>query len=329
MTGVQFSATLTNAASAGPGNDIQQAIGANKNFKFGALYSSSVTLNAPWTATFFPAVTLVETQQALLASGSTITISGTVDYPAMTASACNTNTHICLVVQADPTATYVEHSAEMANNYLCYALVRTCSPDPQPSNLATSTTFVGGQSASVSFSLVVTNVASSASGNDILAATGTKTNFKVYLMFSDVDMSTSVDSLGLSSVQATIALADLQAAVSANSGTATLGSGGSASASIFLPEAKCESVTYLCAILYGGNNPTYVDASTILNPSDIRPNTTCLDISSQKTCNPGEWKIRRWLAVVRLVVIIESACGQPLYLFGQRLVIFSAFPFQT
>ena len=288
MSGVAFSATLSNAAAAATGNNIQQATGSNKNYKIGALYSTSGTLTAPWTATFYPTVSLTDTQQALTASGAAITLSGTIDYPPMTASDCNANTHICLVVEADTTATYVEHTAEEADNYDCQALVRTCSPDPQPSSLTSSTTFTGGQSSTIAFQLTVTNIAADAAGNDILAATGTNTNFRVNLLFSDVDMATDVDTLGLASVEGTIATSELQAAVADGSGTATLGSGSGGAATLFLPESNCQSVQYLCAILFAGTNPTFIDASTVSNPSDLKPNTTCLDISGQKTCNPGE-----------------------------------------
>jgi hypothetical protein len=289
MNGLSFSATLSNAASASTGNDIQQVTSNRKNFEIGALYSTSSTLTAPFVPTFYPTLTLVDTQQTLIASGSAITITGSIDYPAMTAAECNANTNICIVVKAGATASYVELAAEAANNYMCQSLVRTCSPDPEPSGLTTSTTFTGGQSSAVAFQLTVTNVASGSSGNDILAATGTNTNFKVYLMLSDVNMKTSVDTLRLTSVEATIALSELQSAVAANSGTVVLGNSATASATLFIPEAECSQVSYLCAILYAGSKPSYIDASTIANPSNLGPNITCLDITGQKTCNPGEY----------------------------------------
>ena len=287
-SGVSFSATISNAASAGIGNDIQLVTGSNKNFKIAALYSTSSTLTAPFSPTFYPTLTLSDTQQGLVASGSAITLTGTIDYPSMTASDCNTNTHICITVESDSGASYVELTAEAANNYRCEALVRTCSPNPVPSALTTSTTFTGGQSSTLAFQVTVTNTASDTAGNDILAASGTDTNFKVMLVLSDVDMSSSVDSLGLTSVEATVTTSELQAAVTDGSGTATLGSGASGAATILLPESSCESVSYLCAVLYAGTNPTYIDASAVANPSDLMPNTTCLDITAQKTCKPGE-----------------------------------------
>ena len=129
LNGVAFSVTLSNAASASPGNSIQATSGTDQNFKVGAVYHTSSTLSGPpFNTDFSPTVSVSSSQQALTASGASITVSGTIDYPAMTIADCIANTHICIVVLAETTASYVEHNAQLGNNYHCEAMTRTCSP---------------------------------------------------------------------------------------------------------------------------------------------------------------------------------------------------------
>ena len=122
--------------------------------------------------------------------------------------------------------------------------------------------------------------------NDILAASGTDTNFLVKLQISDVDLATSTDTMGESAVDTVITTTELRQGVAAGA-TITLGPSKTGQAYINVPDNVCTKAIYLCAILYRGSTTAYYDASAAANPTSLKPNTTCLDISGQRTCLPG------------------------------------------
>jgi hypothetical protein len=118
--------------------------------------------------------------------------------------------------------------------------------------------------------------------------------FQVLLQFSDVDLSTTtLDTLGLGTISTTFPnIADNQVALVAGGAGATaktLGTTGKeGKALVNIPEAKCASVKYFCALLYDSDDARYVDLSTKNFPGDMTKNTTCLILTTQMVCHPGK-----------------------------------------
>ena len=130
-------------------------------------------------------------------------------------------------------------------------------------------------STTVTIDVEITNAASSASGNDILAV-GTGNNFLLQLQLSDVDMASATDSLNLGTI--TVAAnnpADLQQALAATN-MITI----SATADLTILQSDCGNVHYLCALLSEGSGSSYHD----FDPTD---NVMCKNIDAQKACDPG------------------------------------------
>ena len=81
-------------------------------------------------------------------------------------------------------------------------------PSTAAFNESSDVIFKQGESTAVSFFVSLINSATAASGNDILAVSGTDVNFDVQLQLSDVDISVAADTLGLSPITPNIDTAD-------------------------------------------------------------------------------------------------------------------------
>lgn len=117
------------------------------------------------------------------------------------------------------------------------------------------------------------------SGNNIPEASGSINNFDFTVYLSDVDMSAgNADTLGISASLSTTD--DLQQSLDAS--TSVLISG---TADITSPSdsGDCAGSQYLCVEVAVGSGAWYLDVNDV--PSS---NTFCTDISSVKTCDPGD-----------------------------------------
>ena len=156
--------------------------------------------------------------------------------------------------------------------------------DPKPQGLTTASNFVTGTSNAITFSVNIFNDRTGGSGDDVFAAINPKSNFKIKLQLSDVDMSSATDTLSMPMVDATVAVATLRGGVAAAATLAVTG----ATANVLLPDAKCAAAKFLCAFLYRGVDPLFIDLSAYNNPSNFQPNTTCFGITALKECHIGE-----------------------------------------
>jgi hypothetical protein len=117
---------------------------------------------------------------------------------------------------------------------------------------------------------------------------------QVILQFSDVDLSTiSLDTLGLGNIGTTLPnTADNQVALVAGgvgAAAKTLGTAGKrGTATVTIPEAKCDKVKYFCALLYAADDARFVDLSSEIS-TDMKYNTTCIVLTTaMKQCHPGK-----------------------------------------
>lgn len=111
-------------------------------------------------------------------------------------------------------------------------------------------------------------------------------NFDFNLQFSDVDIGTGgSDGLNISTVNPTIT-SPLNEALAAQQNTNFLGS-----ASLTLSSMDCLDVSYLCINLITDS----IGASYIDVDQTRVSNTDCMDISTQKSCEPGkDVKVSLW-----------------------------------
>ena len=129
----------------------------------------------------------------------------------------------------------------------------------------------------VSVNVEITNSASGASGNDILAV-NSGGNFLLQLQLSDVDMAVTTDTLNLDTIAVTADMpADLQQPLAVTN-VITI----SATADVVIPRSNCLNVHYLCVLLSEGVDASYYDT----DPTD---NVMCKNIDLQKACDPGKF----------------------------------------
>ena len=155
-------------------------------------------------------------------------------------------------------------------------------PSTADFNESSDVIFKQGESTALSFFVSLINSATAASGNDILAVSGTDVNFDVQLQLSDVDISVAADTLGLSPITPNIDTAELQVALAAGGSVSQILTG---TATVTIDAAVCTDVQYLCAVLSEGVNASYTDAD-----NSSASNIACEDISTRKTCEPGRYE---------------------------------------
>ena len=160
-------------------------------------------------------------------------------------------------------------------NFVCLS-----TSDPRVQSFAdlSSLVFAQGNPVEVELDVHIRNDALPASGNDILAVTGTNANYKFELQFSDVDIGNgNIDTLLIPTVETTFStsLADFLAAASTTNFAGM--------ASVTIPMDDCLDVSFLCIILSTtGIGSSYIDS----DPSQTS-NADCENISTQKSCFPG------------------------------------------
>ena len=150
--------------------------------------------------------------------------------------------------------------------------------DPSVTNFQESANVLLQQNVSttVSVDVEITNVATSASGNDILAVSSGN-NFMLRLQLSDVGMASNSDNLNLAPIPVTANNpAELQQGLAAMN-MVTI----SATADVTILQSDCLNVHYLCALLSVGTDASYHDFGPLNN---IR----CKNIDAQKACDPGQ-----------------------------------------
>ena len=115
-------------------------------------------------------------------------------------------------------------------------------------------------------------------GNDILAVSGSSSNFAFGVQFSDVDMASQMDNLKEPVINISYTdIADWQVALPAQGAVNLTGV-----VNVSLSQDICINVTHLCYHLSEGKNASYVDANTTNN-------VICINITQQKGCDPGKF----------------------------------------
>ena len=102
-------------------------------------------------------------------------------------------------------------------------------------------------------------------------------------------MNTATDTLGLAAVTPTIAAADRRQALGAGA-TINIANSYGGSASMFVPNAQCANIRFLCVIFKPSAGVYYQDANLVTDPLDTKGNTNCKDIASLKVCGEGGWQ---------------------------------------
>ena len=141
--------------------------------------------------------------------------------------------------------------------------------------------FIKGDVETFNIAVTLENDASFGSGNNIPAASGSNSNFAFTVHLSDVDLSAGgVDTLGIST--SLVTSDDLQQSLDASTSVMISGT-----ADLTTPTSSldCEITQYLCIGVAVGSGALYQDVDN--SPSS---NVVCNDISSSKTCDPGENK---------------------------------------
>ena len=138
-------------------------------------------------------------------------------------------------------------------------------------------TYVKDDALTVNFEIDLSNVASAASGNDILVSSGDNYEFSVFL--SDGDIRAGGGGATVLGTGISIS-SSLSVGLIAQDATPTTMTG---SVSLTLPAASCNSYTFVCTLLTDGTGAAFTDAD-ILDSS----NAYCYDISSRMYCNPGK-----------------------------------------
>ncbi len=138
--------------------------------------------------------------------------------------------------------------------------------------------FVHDVATTVTFSVDVDNLAAAGSGNDIVAVSGAgNANFAFQLQFSDVNMTTSTDTLNI--LPSTPAMTtDLQQGLAGGAQLTVAGSD-----SVTIPSVQCSAVKFLCVLMVPATGASYTDA----DPA-AASNIFCIDISGRKACGPGK-----------------------------------------
>ena len=138
-------------------------------------------------------------------------------------------------------------------------------------------TFVKDDALTVNFEIDLSNVASAASGNDILVSSGNNYDFSVFL--SDGDIRAGGGGATVLGTGISIS-SSLSVGLIAQDATPTTMTG---SVSLTLPAASCNSYTFVCTSLTDGTGAAFTDAD-ILDSS----NAYCYDIINRMYCNPGK-----------------------------------------
>ena len=139
--------------------------------------------------------------------------------------------------------------------------------------------FIKGETETFNVAVTLQNDAGFGSGNNIPAASGSNSNFAFTVHLSDVDLSGGgVDTLSISS--SLVTSDDLQQSLDASTSVMLSGT-----ADLTTPtnSLDCENTQYLCVSVAVGLGALYLDVDN--SPSS---NVVCNDISSLKTCDPGE-----------------------------------------
>jgi len=128
------------------------------------------------------------------------------------------------------------------------------------------------------FDITVDNMAAVVLGNAILAVTGSYVNYEFVVQFSNADMKTGGDTLGLTAVPV-VMTTDVKQGLAAGSSVVFSGT-----VDLTLYSTSCLAANYLCVSISSGTGASYVDADVTATS-----NVVCTDISTIKTCVPGKY----------------------------------------
>jgi hypothetical protein len=152
----------------------------------------------------------------------------------------------------------------------------------------------------VGFKFDIENAATSATGNDITAATGGD-NYAVDVYFAQADLKTTPTGTKTAAFSASKTAGDLAVALTAGSST-TAGLLTFTANNVKLPSTNCNLYTWICACVKEGAQATFVD-------SDTTNNCICSDYSSKISCNPGEHLFYIELCILTVNVIVRTKYG--------------------
>ena len=140
--------------------------------------------------------------------------------------------------------------------------------------------FIKGDTKDFSLDITLENAASVHSGNNIPVSSGSNSNFAFTAHLSNVDMSSpGLDTLSISAPL--VSSSNLSQSLDASTSVMISGT-----ANLMTPSTSvdCANAQFLCVTVSVGSGALYVDVDTTTGS-----NIVCTDISSVKTCDPGEY----------------------------------------
>ncbi|XP_074661056.1 uncharacterized protein LOC141913463 [Tubulanus polymorphus] len=267
------------------------------NFVLTTFFSDKTTASCEYTTKMVPysctplagapniTTTMTSNLKQGLTGGKTVTLSGTVNFPALPAAICGVATlHVCTVISNSTDSTWGEMITKMNNNIQCRPVNdRFCTPDPMiDTPVASAPCLIKGKAVSLDFIFDITNNKRTDIATDtftnIPASTG-GTNFAIVAMLTSAATIPPTSATTLYAYNLTTTQSMAQKLDTTNKITPV-----NAKASNVVITDKCKDVKYVCFLLKPGTKPTYaVDF-------DLNNNHTCTTddtlFNDKKICDP-------------------------------------------